>query len=224
MIGQESARGVRLAGAIVLGLLTAAAAGGAWGVLPASVLGWVVGGSVFCMWTLRVVHGMTPAQAQSHATREDSTRLLSDLLLLGGSLASLAGVAMLILSGAQEGGSSAATISTISTMSAVWQGVLGVAAVVVAWGVVHTVYLLRYAALYYAGTPGGIDFNQTELPDYGDFAYLAFTLGMTYQLSDTALTSSQLRRTVLRHTLLSYLLGSVILATTINLVVQIAGR
>jgi uncharacterized membrane protein len=65
---------------------------------------------------------------------------------------------------------------------------------------------------------GGIDFNQQEQPRYSDFAYLAFTIGMTFQVSDTDLETSALRAAALRHALLSYLLGAVILATTINLV------
>jgi uncharacterized membrane protein len=79
--------------------------------------------------------------------------------------------------------------------------------------------MLRYARLYYTEPQGGIDFNQDEPPAYRDFAYLAFTLGMTYQVSDTALKNSTIRITVLRHTLLSYVLGAVVLAATINLVV-----
>jgi uncharacterized membrane protein len=66
-----------------------------------------------------------------------------------------------------------------------------------------------------------VDFNQQEPPQYLDFAYLALTLGMTYQVSDTAIRSSAVRRTALRHALLSFLFGAVILASTINLVVSL---
>ena len=64
----------------------------------------------------------------------------------------------------------------------------------------------------------GIDFNQDEQPTHGDFAYLAFTIGMTYQVSDTDLKTRTIRGTALRQALLSFVLGAVILATTINLV------
>ena len=76
----------------------------------------------------------------------------------------------------------------------------------------------RYARLYHLGPNGGIDFNQHAPPRYSDFAYLAFTIGMTFQVSDTNLQTAEIRATALRHALLSYLLGAVILATTINLV------
>jgi uncharacterized membrane protein len=81
------------------------------------------------------------------------------------------------------------------------------------------VFTLRYARLYYLNESGGIDFNQgDELPAYVDFAYLAFTLGMTYQVSDTDLKTRTIRATAPRHALLSYVLGAVVLAITINLV------
>jgi len=65
---------------------------------------------------------------------------------------------------------------------------------------------------------GGIDFNQQQLPQYSDFAYLSFTLGMTFQVSDTNISSSYIRRSILHHVLLSYLFGTVIVAATVNLV------
>jgi uncharacterized membrane protein len=83
---------------------------------------------------------------------------------------------------------------------------------------VQTVFTSRYARLYYSHPAGGIDFNQEAPPRYSDFAYLAFTVGMTFQVSDTDLQTSAVRATALRHALLSYLLGAVILATTINLI------
>jgi uncharacterized membrane protein len=101
---------------------------------------------------------------------------------------------------------------------------LGIISVVLAWGIVHTVFTLRYARLYYGqprgdGQPrGGIDFNEEDPPRYSDFAYLAFTVGMTFQVSDTSLQTKQMRATALRQGLLSYLFGAVIIATTINLI------
>jgi len=64
---------------------------------------------------------------------------------------------------------------------------------------------------------GGVNFNQDAPPRYLDFAYLAFTIGMTFQVSDTDLQTGSIRATALRRALLSYLFGAVILATTINL-------
>ena len=93
------------------------------------------------------------------------------------------------------------------------------------WTLVQTLFTLRYAELYYGtgraggSRVGGIDFNQSRPPQYTDFAYLATSLGMTYQVSDTALENHGIRAEALKHSLLSYLFGTIILATTINLVV-----
>ncbi len=82
-------------------------------------------------------------------------------------------------------------------------------------------YATRYARLYYTGEDGGIDFNEDEPPTYVDFAYLAFTIGMTFQVSDRPETRA-IRATALRHALLSYLFGAIIVATTINLIAGLA--
>ncbi len=66
--------------------------------------------------------------------------------------------------------------------------------------------------------PPGIDFSQDATPDYYDFAYVAFTVGMTFQVSDTNISSKTIRREILRHALLSWLFGAIIVALTINLI------
>ena len=93
-----------------------------------------------------------------------------------------------------------------------------VAHVVVSWITVHTLFTLRYARLYYDGPEGGIDFQSDDLPDYLDFVYLAFTVGMTFQVSDTNISDRRIRRAITRHALLGYLFGTVIIGVTINVV------
>jgi uncharacterized membrane protein len=99
---------------------------------------------------------------------------------------------------------------------------LALGSIALAWSSIHTVYALRYARLYYSPPDGGIDFHG-DAPDYGDFAYLALTVGMTFQVSDTALTGKRIRRTALHHALLSYVFGAVILAITVNLLAPLLG-
>jgi uncharacterized membrane protein len=102
---------------------------------------------------------------------------------------------------------------------------VGITIVITAWFVVHTVFALRYAWLYYIDGAGGIDFNQgDEPPAYVDFAYLAFTIGMTYQVSDTDLKTRAIRATALRQALLSYAFGAVVLAITVNLVAGLSNH
>jgi uncharacterized membrane protein len=95
------------------------------------------------------------------------------------------------------------------------------AAVAVAWGLTHTSFTFRYAHLYYREDDegiGGITFAGDEAPSYFDFAYFAFTIGMCFQVSDTTVTSCQIRRTVLAHAMLSFAYSTVILAFVLNLV------
>jgi uncharacterized membrane protein len=104
---------------------------------------------------------------------------------------------------------------------------LGIVTIAISWLVVHTTYTLRYADLYYsAEPPGGIDFKVRGdyHPDYRDFAYVAFTVGMTYQVSDTDIQSPRMRRAVLGHALLSFLFGAVILAAAVNVIAGLLNR
>lgn len=198
-------------------LLIAATAGVVAGVVVALTAGfeygpvalWLAAAAVFLVLTWTAVWPMDAARTARWATREDPTAGVSHAVLLIASLASLGGVVLLLIS-AQRGEQVVAAL-------------LGVAGVAASWLTVHTLYTLKYAALYYAGEDGGVDFNQRQPPAYADFAYLGFTLGMTYQVSDTTISDPVIRRTVLAHSLLSYVLGAVVLAIAINLVGSLAG-
>jgi uncharacterized membrane protein len=150
----------------------------------------------------------TPEETRVFAQREDSTRAQTHFLLLGAALVSLVGVILAFLK-ANQG----------HHVNEIWLEGAGIATIACSWLLVHTVFVLRYAHLYYTPPIGGIDFKmRSQEPDYGDFAYTAFTIGMTFQVSDTDITSQTMRRQVLRHALVSFLFGAVILATTVNVV------
>lgn len=171
----------------------------------AVLLGWDVAAALFLGRTWTSVLRLDPAESASLATREDPSRATADLILILAAVASIAGVGFtLTRAGAAHGGAIGALLA------------LAVVSLVTSWLVVHTVFTLRYARLYYEGDAGGIDFNQDEPPVYSDFAYLAFTIGMTFQVSDTDIGTRALRRAALRHALLSYLFGAVLLAMTVN--------
>jgi uncharacterized membrane protein len=92
-------------------------------------------------------------------------------------------------------------------------------AVGLAWTLTHTSYTLRYAHLFYRENDheGGLEFPGRDEPDDFDFAYFAFTIGMTFQVSDVGVTSPLIRRTVLAHALLSFAYNTVIIALAINI-------
>jgi uncharacterized membrane protein len=133
--------------------------------------------------------------------------VIADALLLGASVTSLAAVGVVLVKAANSGALARDLLVALAAVS-----------VVIAWVVVHTVFTLRYALMYYLGEDGGIDFNESDPPQYTDFAYLSFTVGMTFQVSDTDIQDKKIRATILRHMWLSYVFGAVIVAITINLI------
>lgn len=174
----------------------------------ALLIGWDLAAITYVAWAWRVEWRLDAAATRTHAVRDDPGRTITDLLLLIASVASLGAVG--------------AVIATAASRAAQLSGAgVGVASVAISWTLVHTVYTARYARQYYAaGT--GVTFNEEAPPRYRDFAYLAFTIGMTYQVADTNLTTKSMRSMVLRHALLSYALGAIILAATINLIAGLA--
>jgi uncharacterized membrane protein len=100
---------------------------------------------------------------------------------------------------------------------------LSVISVALSLALVNTVYAFKYARLYYLDEPddGGIDFKQEDAPTYSDFAYLAFTVGMSFAVSEREPTATRIRRVALGHALLSYLFGTGVLAVAINLVTNL---
>jgi uncharacterized membrane protein len=177
----------------------------------APLIGWDALAVLFCIWVWATVWRMDPATTAAHSTAESPGRDLTDLVLLGASVASLAAVGFVLFGAGDQQGATKYV-----------QAALAVFSVIVSWVLVHTVFTLKYARLYYREPVGGIDFNEEEAPQYSDFAYLAFTLGMTFQVSDTNLQTKAMRRTALRHAWLSFPLGTVIIATSINLVAGLA--
>ncbi len=178
---------------------------GPWWLAP--LAGWDIASALLLVWTWRSLWPLDGKRTARHATAESPSRTNTDLLLIGGSIISLAAVGLVLVRASREAGLEKGLL--VAT---------GVASIVLAWGIVHSVYTLRYAKLYYQGTPGGVDFNEDDSPSYSDFAYLALTIGMTFQVSDTDLTNKAMRRLALRHALLSYMFGALIIATTINLI------
>lgn len=171
------------------------------------LLGWSSGATLLVSWIWLSVARLSADQTKRHASREDTSVHLSELIVLSSGVALLAAVGLVLIKAAHAAGGSKAALIT-----------LGVLSVALTWALVHTVFTLRYARTYYAKPVGGIDFNEDDPPTYLDFAYLAFTIGMTFQVSDTNLTTKRIRRVALGHGLLSYLYGAVIVALVINVV------
>ena len=199
--------GRRVVVALVVGVITAA---GMFAVIkpPAAMLaGWVLAALVYLVWVWVAIRRLDAGQMRELAAREALNGVTAELVVVGAGVASLLAGAFALLGANRAGGGTKAYLIG-----------LGVLSVVLSWAVLHTVYTLRYARAYYSPPSGGIDFNEPEPPTYLDFAYFSFTIGMTFQVADTNITTKPVRRIVLHHALLAYLFGAVILAVAINLV------
>lgn len=209
---------------IVAGIAAATLATPPLGPAAGTLVGWGVLALVSTAWVLLQIWPMGAEATRNHATAEDPGRRVARIVATLGSVVSLGAVGVVMVQARNATGGDAFLLAGIAIVS-----------VVSSWALIQTNYLLHYARMYYdsgrraasAATPGlndsteiarGIDFNQAEDPCYVDFAYVSVGLGMTYQISDTNVTSTEIRRVVIGQTLLAYVFGAGILAAVINLI------
>jgi uncharacterized membrane protein len=204
---------VQVALALLLGVVVTVPVALATRVPTGLLCGWDVATIAYMVWVWITVWPLDARATARLAEREDPTRAAADLLQLSAALASLIAVGFELASAAHSSGVTQAA-----------ELLLGLASVGLSWALVHTVFTLRYARMYYADEDGGIKFNQGEPPSYADFAYVAFTIGMTFQVSDTALETRSIRIAALRHALLSFVFVTGIVAATVNLLASLTSQ
>src|SRR4051794_17351665 len=171
-----------LAGVAAAGI--AAAGGASWSV--AALCASDVAALIFVVWVGSAIWRADAADTARIARTEDASRPAAEAVLLAAGAASLVAVVFTLGQAGHSGPPARGLLTALALTS-----------VALAWLSVHTVFLLRYARHFYTAPTGGIDF-QGGAPDYQDFAYLALTIGMTFQVSDTALTGKGMRRLALR--------------------------
>ncbi|RFZ82011.1 DUF1345 domain-containing protein [Mucilaginibacter terrenus] len=155
-----------------------------------------------------------PKDIRKLVSIDDSSRYFIFLFVMCASLVSLVAIYLLLKS---TKGQSEETVGAYIF--------LAMGAVVVSWWLVHTVYTMRYAHLYYSTEDGkktlagGLDFpGDIKEPDYLDFVYFSFVIGMTFQVSDVEISSRRLRRLVWAHGLISFAFNTAIVALSINVI------
>jgi uncharacterized membrane protein len=200
--------GVHLAVSLAGGGIAGAAITPRLGGMDAGLVAWMVAATVFLVWTWASIWSLDVRDTAWLALRADGSRQLRDFTLLAISLGTLVTVVVVIFRAHENPPQRTA---------------LGVAAITASWLVLNTVFTLRYARLYYTEPRGGVDFNQDDDPTIRDFGYLAFTIGMTFQVSDTALQKTEIRAAALRQALMSFIFNTVILAVTVNIVAGLSG-
>jgi uncharacterized membrane protein len=182
----------------------------------ALLLAWDAAAVVSLVSVLPTVLRANPQKTRHIVTREDETRATAAVLLLGASTASLLAVVSALSLAGRESGLERGMLVGVAMLT-----------VALSWTLVNTVFTLRYAHLYFHVPGKPIAFGDPatdDPPTYRDFAYIAFTIGMTYQVSDTTLRDRRVRREVLWHALMSYVFGVVIVASVVNVVAGLLSK
>ncbi len=173
-----------------------------------AVASWDSFAVVALAFTWLTILTLEPVQIRALAQREDPSRVLALVLVVLGAVASLLAVLVLLqesvsMRGSERSGAIALALS----------------AVALAWLLIHTVFTLRYAHLYFDAPPepAPLEFTgMVDLPDYLDFAYFAFIVGMTAQTADVSIRSRRIRRTALLHGVVSFVFNTAVVALSIG--------
>ena len=168
--------------------------------------GWVAAASLVLAWVWSISWRQDADGTQRLAVGESKSRS-TDLPVLIASAISVAGVILALTESSDDDNGIRVALAVLSLVASL-----------LAWALVNTVFAFKYARRYYVDTAGGLNYKQQQAPTYSDFAYLAFTIGMSYAASDTEPANSAVRKIALGHALLSYGFGTITIAVAINLV------
>jgi uncharacterized membrane protein len=175
------------------------------------LVGWCAAGVTALAWVWRICWRQDPAGTERVA-REESVSPVTDNAIITACIASIAAVVVALIQSSNQN-------RDPTSIALVILGVLGT---IVAWALVNTVYALKYARMYFLDHPDdGFDIKQEKQPTYSDFAYFAFTVGMSYAGPEIEPINSEDRRKALLHALLTYFFGTVLIAVSINLVTNL---
>jgi uncharacterized membrane protein len=200
----------RLFGSAAVGLATTAAlALTAWRPMTRLLVGWDIGvtlylGLAFHMMAVAEVHHI-----RRHATLQGEGRFTILILTVAAAVASLAAILAELAS--PNGGAQARQPAQLG---------LATVTILLSWALIHTIFALHYAHEFYDEAPHGRGMafpGGDEEPDYWDFVYFSFVIGMTSQVSDVGVVSKHIRRTVAAHGIVSFFFNAALLALTVNI-------
>ncbi|HVZ95345.1 MAG TPA: DUF1345 domain-containing protein [Chitinophagaceae bacterium] len=161
---------------------------------------------------------INPGQIRQQSRIQDPSRTIAFLVIIISTLASILAVLLLLLT--KQKFREAETLHLV----------IAISGMLLSWFLIHTLFTAKYAHIYYGDsdeTPdahaGGLDFPGDKKPEYLDFAYFSFVLGMTFQVSDVQITSKRIRRLAMWHGLLSFGYNTIMIALTINLIAGFSG-
>lgn len=197
----------RLFVAAVVGVAVIALSPSAWGLATRLLVGWDVGIALYLIAAYQIVIRAETSHIQRRASIEDEGQIAILALTVASALASLG--AIIALLGSSHGGNRDPMQLGLATLT-----------ILLSWAFIHTIFAFHYAHEYY-GEKGakmrGLAFANDDTPDYLDFVYFSFVIGMTSQVSDVAVASKPIRRTVAAHGIVSFLFNAALLALTVNI-------
>jgi uncharacterized membrane protein len=201
------ARGhMRLWLAIALGCIAYLMLPDGWRVVTRALLSWDIALAFYMMWTLAMMASAPVAEIRKHAALQDEGALALMILTIASALVSLGAIFFELAAGGDE-------------KPGVWPHLIAIATVVLSWAFIHTIFALHYAYDFYGDgkRANGLKFPGDDKPDYWDFMYFSFVVGMTFQVSDVAVTNKWIRRSVVAHGIVSFFYTTTVVALTVNM-------
>jgi len=205
-----------------IALLFAAAAVVATAPMAEQPVSWMIGWLAYSVVHLGLawvtILSSHPSEVRREVDGQDSNRVMIYLFVIAACFVSLFAILFLLKGAGNAASRAALTLHLLLSFSCI----------ICSWVLVHTVFTLRYAHLYYRPEANsrdgkrqkrqGLEFPSETEPDYLDFTYFSFVIGMTFQVSDVTISSRELRRLALVHALLSFAFNTLLVALTINVV------
>jgi uncharacterized membrane protein len=192
---------------VILGLVVMAALPFDWRVATRMLIGWDVGIAFYLAIVYSAIARSDVNHIRIRAAIEDEGRVAILILTVAAALASLG--AIIVELGTSQGVPNREPLHLL----------LATLTIVLSWSFIHTIFALHYAHEFYTGQhkTNCLAFPGDEDPDYWDFVYFSFVIGMTSQVSDVAVTSHGVRQTVTAHGIVSFLFNVALLALTVNI-------
>ena len=195
----------RLWVAVAVGLAVYALFPGEWPRVTRMLMAWDIAVAAYLIWTFAAMAGTPAAQIRRQSAAQDEGAIALMVLSIAAAMISLGAIFFELAAGKEGPG--------------LWPHVRAIATVILSWAFIHTIFALHYAHDFYgAGQRAhGLKFPDDDKPDYWDFVYFSFVIGMTFQVSDVQVTNKWIRRSVVAHGVLSFFFTTTVVALTVNM-------
>ena len=192
--------------AIALGLVIYAVLPGEWRAVSRTLVAWDVGVAAYLILAAAMMAKSPAAEIRKHSADQDEGALALMVLSITAAMISLAAIFLQLASSGDD-------------KPDLWSHVLAIVTVVLSWTFIQAIFALHYAHDFYGDgkRANGLKFPDDNKPDYWDFIYFSFVIGMTFQVSDVQVTNKWIRRSVVAHGVLSFFFTTTVVALTVNM-------